>query len=172
MTEKNGFTLIELAISIFILVVAIIGIYNSFSTVLVLTAGASSRFTAAYLAQEGIEIIRNIRDNNWIQGRGWNAGLLSCGNGCEADYKTGTPSQVTSLRAYPTGGNRLKIDSDNFYSYNPTGGSEVKFRRKITITLVGADVLKVFVLVTWKEKEEDFDFEAEEYLYDWYRPAI
>jgi prepilin-type N-terminal cleavage/methylation domain-containing protein len=178
-TEKNiikkskGFTLIELVVSLFILAVAIIGVYNSFSTIVVLTTDASSRLTASYLAQEGIEIIRNIRDNNWIQNKGWTAGLLDCEYGCEADHKTGTSSEIIPLRDYPTGGNRLKIGSDNFYNYDSTAGIETKFKRKITITPQGNNILKVSVLVIWQEKEEEgcdygYCIEAEEYLYDWY----
>lgn len=165
--QNRGFTLIELVIAIFILAVAIIGVYNAYSTVVVLTAGASSRLTAAYLVQEGIEIVRNMRDNNWLQGR-WAEGLLGCEYGCEADYKTGTSSEVTPLRDYPTGGNYLKINNDNgFYSYDSTG-SPTKFKRKIIITPQGADVLKIFVSVTWEEKDETFEIRAEEYLYNWY----
>ncbi|TSC54174.1 MAG: hypothetical protein LiPW30_744 [Parcubacteria group bacterium LiPW_30] len=170
--NNKGFTLIELVIAIFILTVAIIGVYSAFSTVVVLTAGASSRLTAAYLAQEGVEIVRNMRDNNWLNSRDWKTGLLGCGGGCEADYKTGTSPTLT-LTPYPSGGNWLRIDADNFYSYDPAD-NQTKFKRKITITPQGADVLKVFVSVTWKEKDEEgcvpagYCVEVEEYLYNWY----
>ena len=93
--KNKGFTLIELIIAILILAVATIGVYNSFSTVVIFTDGVSSRLTAAYLAQEGIEIVRNMRDNNWLDVyQGWKKGLsdtnTDCSNGCEADYRTGT----------------------------------------------------------------------------------
>ncbi len=172
-----GFTLIELVISIFILVVAIIGIYNSFSTVVILTAGASSRFTAAYLAQEGVEIVRNTRDNNWLNSRVWSDGLLGCENGCEADYKTGEVGSANTALT-PFGDNYLKIKSDPnitknvFYSYDSFGSfTTTKFKRKITITPDPnplRPVLKVSVLVTWMEKDEPFSITVEEYLYDWY----
>ena len=157
--QNRGFTLIELVIAIFILVVAIVGVYNSFSTIVVLTTGASSRLTAAYLAQEGIEIVRNMRDNNWLKGEvDWRNGLLGCLNGCEADYRTGTSTDVRSgLTAFSD--NYLKINKDigtaksGFYSYDSVGDYAItKFKRKITITPVGTDVLQVFVLVTWEVK--------------------
>lgn len=179
--NNKGFTLIELVIAIFILVFAIIGVYNAFSTVVVLTTGASSRFTAAYLAQEGIEIVRNMRDNNWLKMEEapetiWTDGLLECEDGCEADYKTGTlPALI--LVPWTSGGNYLKINNNNgFYSYDSTGEyTETKFKRKIIITQNPAtpNVFQVTVLVTWKEKEEEgcvygYCIEAEEYLYNWY----
>lgn len=172
--KNRGFTLIELTIAIFILVVAIVGVYNSFSTVVILTTGISSRLTATYLAQEGIEIVRNIRDNNWLNGRHWKTGLLDmntdCSSGCEAYYRTGT-SMDTRFGLTAFGDNYLNI-KNNFYSYDETGDYyPTKFKRKITIIapypLVG-DVLKVIVLVTWKEKEETFNFQVGEYLYNWY----
>ncbi|MBI3631498.1 MAG: prepilin-type N-terminal cleavage/methylation domain-containing protein [Candidatus Staskawiczbacteria bacterium] len=180
-TKNKGFTLIELVISIAILIVAVIGVYNSFSTVVILTSSVSSRFTAAYLAQEGVEITRNMRDNNWLQkeqGREWNYGLLNCENGCEADYKTGTSVSANS-GLIPLGDNYLKIKNDItdpakkvFYSYDSFGSfTATKFKRKITITPDPnplRPVLKVSVLVTWMEKEEPFSITVEEYLYDWY----
>lgn len=170
--QNNGFTLIELVIAIFILVVAVIGVYNSFSTVVTLTAGASSRLTAFYLAQEGIEIVRNMRDNNWHQGaeNGWDYGL-DCEYGCEADYRTGTSMDPGSgLTAFSGNGNYLNINNNNgFYSYDIIGDySSTKFKRKITIVSQNENVLKVYVLVTWEVKDETFSAEVEEYLYNWY----
>jgi GxxExxY protein len=164
-TEK-GFTLIELVIAIFILTFAVIGVYNAFSTIVVVTYGASDRFTAAYLAQEGLEIIRNIRDNNWIKINNWATGLTGCTEGCEADYNT-TGTTTSPLTPYGTEGNNLKIDGNGFYNY--TNGTPTKFKRKITIIPQGINVLKVSVSVTWETKGQQFSFdEAEEYLYDWY----
>lgn len=175
--KNKGFTLIELIIAIFILAVAIIGVYNSFSTVVIFTDGASSRLTAAYLAQEGIEIVRNMRDNNWLNsGQGWKKGLSSCSTGCEADYKTGTLNDARGgLTSFGSSGNYLNIKNNNFYSYDNIDSTPTKFKRKITITTPDPlrPVLKVSVLVTWKEKEEEgcnygYCIEAEEYLYNWY----
>ena len=169
--QNKGFTLIEVAIAIFILVVAIIGIYSSFSTLVTLTTGAFSRFTAFYLAQEGIEIVRNMRDNNWNQGNEWDYGLLDCEYGCEADYRTGTlMDPVSGLAAFSGNGNYLNINNDNgFYSYENIGNfSPTKFKRKITIVPQGENVLRVSVLAIWGVKDETFSVDVEEYLYNWY----
>ena len=64
--NNKGFTIIELIISIFILSVGLVGVFNALSVVTVLTAGSADRVTATYLAQEGMEIVRNIRDTNWL----------------------------------------------------------------------------------------------------------
>ena len=67
MNSSKGFTIIELIISIFILSVALVGIFSAFSIVTILTSDSADRLTGTYLAQEGMEIVRNIRDTNWIK---------------------------------------------------------------------------------------------------------
>jgi prepilin-type N-terminal cleavage/methylation domain-containing protein len=183
--NSSGFTLIELIISIVVLSVAVIGAYNAFTTMDILTASSTDRFVAAYLAQEGIEIVRNIRDTNWIHNDDWREGLYEEGvidcttNGCQADYKTFGESS-TPLTAYA--GQNLYINGDGFYNY--TSGTQTKFRRKIVIIPMQTleekdDILRVIVTVYWDEKanmfssnpcanEADCSIEAEEYLYNWY----
>ena len=147
--------MIELVISIFILSIAVIGAYNAFTTMDILTSNSSDRFIGAYLAQEGMEIIRNIRDTNWLQEVDWYDGLAVCEDlGCEADYTTFKDSgHLLSVWA----DNYLRIDSDGFYNYE--NGDITKFRRKILITPLKTyttnegtpvyDTMKVEVVVYW-----------------------
>src|ERR1035437_4630247 len=65
-SESKGFTIIELVISISILSVAVVGIFNALSVLIILTSDSADRLTGTYLAQEGMEIVRNIRDTNWL----------------------------------------------------------------------------------------------------------
>lgn len=179
MKLSKGFTMIEIVIALFVLTVAVIGVYNAFSIMAVATTQMSDRFTAAYLAQEGIEIVRNIRDNNWLQADQnsditWDRGLTSCDTGCEADYKT----EAFSGAGYV--GNVLKLGG-GFYNYS--SGVDTKFKRKIVIDPVKNDAnetiaLKVAVTVFWAEKPTivNIDFPAssgsitaEDYLYNWYK---
>lgn len=147
--NRAGFTIVELIITIFILSFSIFGVYNAFLTVIILTHEASDRFTAAYLAQEGLEIIRNMRDNNWISLANWRQGLGNCQDGCEADYTTGTgiPGEkpLTPWTGGSSGGNYLKINTGGFYNYN--SGGDTKFKRKIIITILDVNIIKVSVSV-------------------------
>ncbi|MEK7665015.1 MAG: prepilin-type N-terminal cleavage/methylation domain-containing protein [Patescibacteria group bacterium] len=176
--KNSGFTIIELIIAIFILSFSIFGVYNAFITVIVLTHGVSDRFIGAYLAQEGLEIIRNTRDTNWISGSiNWRQGLQDCQDGCEADYTTGTnlpgAKSLTPWVGGNSGGVYLKINNNGFYNY--ASGQDTNFKRKITITFLGNYIMKVFVSVSWKEKANVLNptaepgiIEAEETLYNWY----
>lgn len=164
--NKAGFTIIELVIAIAILSSGIIGVYGAFYSITKLTSSASLRLTASYLAQEGLEIARNIRDDNFINNASWSAGLENCSQGCQADYKTGTTAQISAnqLQDYDDN-NFLKLNADGFYGYD--SGVSTPFKRKITITQVSADMLKVGMSVMWNYDGQPFSVETEEYLYNW-----
>lgn len=144
--EQKGFTIIELIISIFIMSIAVVGIYSAFSIMSILTSNISDRLVGTYLAQEGQELIRNKRDNNWLAlGRAsWDNGLSSCQTetGCIADY-------AGLIR--PWANDYLNKDEAGFYNYN--AGQKTKFKRKILIQKSFVpDFIKVLVQVSWDEK--------------------
>lgn len=163
----KGFTMIELIITIFVLSFGIIEVYSAFSGITGLTYNISPRFTAAYLTEEGMEIIRNIRDNNFVNNRSWDIGIINCDIGCQADYKTGTLSETSFniLKDYNEN-NFLLLNSDGLYGYDQ--GNATRFKRKITTVKEGSDILKVNVQVFWDYNGKPFIFETEGYLYDWY----
>lgn len=74
-SSKRGFTLIEATLSTFILAVGALGAFGAIQMINSFTSGISSRLQAIYLAQEGIENIRNIRDSNWL-GQRYSPALL------------------------------------------------------------------------------------------------
>lgn len=65
-STTNGFTLIESLIAITILTFAVAGPLFTASRVIVATETASDQLTALYLAQEGIEYVRMMRDNEYL----------------------------------------------------------------------------------------------------------
>lgn len=172
--SSKGFTIIELLISIFILSVAVIGIFSAFSMVAILTSDMADRLTATHLAQEGLEIIRNIRDTNWLgmdsaecQSENqtepspcpvsWLESIEDyCPTGCEADYTSGTAYQVFPISPWPNNGSDLLLSSDGFYNYS--SGSLTKFKRKILVNRVSdalgdqGYIIKVIVEVSWDKK--------------------
>jgi Tfp pilus assembly protein PilV len=62
----GGFTLIEAMIAVTILTFAIAGPLTSASRALVATEVARDQLTASYLAQEGIEYVRAMRDDEYL----------------------------------------------------------------------------------------------------------
>jgi len=150
--KHRGFTLLEVIIAISLVLV------GTTATLLLITRTVRqigifpSQLIAAHLNQEGIEIVRNIRDTNFLQGGGWDEGLvppaIDCSAGCEADY-TDTGVLDPTLASYGLG-RFLKIDASGFYNY--TIGTNTKFKRKITIIPNGLNILEVTVETTWIEK--------------------
>jgi len=181
--RQKGFTIIELVIAIFILSIGVVGIYSAFSVVVILTSDAKDRLIGAYLAQEGAEIIRNIRDSNWINMSlhpdtiTWDNGLSYCENGssCRADFKT------PGVQPW-TGGDADYLKKDGaagFYNY--IKGTITKFKREIKIECLPTHVcendyiMKVSVRVFWPKKPSILlpgggteSIQVEETLYDWY----
>lgn len=67
--NRRGFTLIEVVMATFILTVGVLGSFSLVQRITTVTLSVSSQLEALYLAQEGIENIRNIRDSNWLEQR-------------------------------------------------------------------------------------------------------
>ena len=64
--QKRGFTLIETMVAIAILTLSIAGPLYTANRAIVAAETASSQLTATYLAQEGIEYVRMMRDNEYL----------------------------------------------------------------------------------------------------------
>jgi hypothetical protein len=165
--NNKSFTLIEVIIAIFLLTTGIFGAYTVIQKTLINASVSASKLTATYLSQEGIEIVRNIRDTNWLEQRTdptipWDDGL---GEGdWEADYN----SQILSSCPSPCDYNNLNflnIDANGFYSYS--AGTPIKFKRKITITPNGANILEVLVEVSWYQRTVFQSISVQENLYNW-----
>lgn len=63
---SDGFTLLEAMASIFILLVGITGSLVLVSSGITNLNISKNRLIASNLAQEGLEVVHNIRDNNWL----------------------------------------------------------------------------------------------------------
>lgn len=166
LTKKSGggFTLLELVISLFIVTVAVSGAFVILQKVITSTTISESNLTASFLAQEGLEIVRNLRDRNWIKGLSWDNGLTDCTSGkyCEVDYDDVTPLIGVNEATLPR---FLKIDNAGFYNY--VSGKETKFKRKIYIS-VSANNLKIQVLVQWQDFGRNYEVSVKGELYKWY----
>ena len=161
MIMKKGFTIIEVIVAITVLTVGVLGSYAFISSFFRYTNLSSTKLTAAYLSQEGVEIVKNIRDGNWIENTAWNYGL---GEGSwEADYNT-----VGGLVA-DYEGNYLNLEESGFYGYG--SGVSTPFKREIEIctSTAGVDgVIYVSSTVSWEDRGKDYSIKTEEKLYNWY----
>lgn len=87
----NGFTIIESLVAVAILLLALTGPMTLAERSLASAEVARQELTVLYLAQEGIEFIRNTRDSNFLvdkrEKEDWLNGLSKCTlvNGCGVD---------------------------------------------------------------------------------------
>lgn len=114
------------------------------------------------LAQEGIEIVRQIRDTNWLQEKIWNAGLAT-GQYC-VDFISPVLRPAGSANDC-----RLYLTGDNYY-YSPITPKAIDtpsdFSRIIYIQAATSSA-SVKARVTWHERDRFFNYEVETEIYDW-----
>lgn len=161
----KGFTLIEVLAAMFIMLMGTVGVFGLIARTVAFNSSVNSQLVASYLAQEGLEIVRNMRDANFLaihKGAGgqWNNGLTSCVAGCGADYNDVV---LGSFQETP-----LKL-SNGLYTYD--AGTDTMFTRKITIDSATTDLLKVSVDVSWQDKGNTRRVLGATELYNWLTPT-
>jgi len=172
---SGGFTLLEVVAAIFILTLGLGASFSLIQQTLAVASIVESKLTAVYLAQEGIEIIRNIRDTNWLEQRigmnSWDDGLTDCDPCCEGDYKTDTSPSLSLNNLLQCDYDQLHfldINEDGFYSYATSGSFvQTKFKRKITIETEPGKVM-ISVEVKWMERGKFYNIEVCEDITNWY----
>jgi len=178
--KKNSFTLLEVILAITVLTLAVGGSFVLISQTIASISVVQSKLIASYLAQEGIEIVKNIRDTNWLKFPLWDQGLEG-GDCWEGDYQTGAPPDYPSFTScpFPYQYDNLRflgIDENGFYGYSYLPENKTIFKRKITISDKvdlddppdgEMDKLKVSVEVLWAERGKLHSITAQEYLYNW-----
>jgi Tfp pilus assembly protein PilV len=159
---NKSFTLIETITALFILTTGILALSSLISYFISASSISSQRLVAAYLAQEGIEIVRNLRDKNLLSGNPWNNGLTNCSGGCSNfDYR----SQAIPDNDNCYGKNFLNL-IDNFYQCSDS--SPINLQRKVTITQISnPEGLKIVVEVSWQERGKSHSLTAQANLYNW-----
>jgi len=157
--SKFGFSLLEVIIAIFILVMGLSAIMALIAQSMKSSSISSSRLIAANLAQEGIEVVRNIRDINYDDDSGWRNWYDSLVSG---DYIVQYNDDY------------LQSFSDSFLNYNSSSGlysynsgTPSVFKRKITLSGISSIKASVTCVVTWTENNQLHSITMEEQLWDW-----
>jgi len=154
--RERGFSFVEVIISIFIIVVGIVATITLLGKSMKESLDSRDQVIAGLLAQEGIELVRNIRDNNWAN---WATSAVSfdhitAGDNCRIDKNDNYPTDL--ICEYPnTEDLALKIDSNGMYSH--TGTTATKFYRKLNIVdLILGEEKKVTSMVVWSGSSTPF----------------
>lgn len=163
---NSGFTLVEVLIAIFLFGLSFT------ATSFILTANLRSaisiqnNFIASGLAQEGIEVVRNIRDRDWFLGNPFGTSIP------DGTYRVQWDSQA--LIALGSNPNLNRNITTGIFSYDSVGGffPETIFKRTVDIVLVApagpSEEKRIIVNVTWIERGGALkSVSAEDHLYNW-----
>jgi type II secretory pathway pseudopilin PulG len=160
---KNGFSLVEIITILFIVSLGLVGILSLIIQNIQSQSYNKNNLVAYQLAQEGVELVRKVRDSNWKASAPFDRNLS---NGqYYMDYLDATPQAHNSSVPLEL---VLKQDENDFYFHdlNSTATSS-PFSRLITLQKVGGSAVRTTVRVTWGERNRSYAYDLETLLYDW-----
>ncbi|MFA7364934.1 MAG: prepilin-type N-terminal cleavage/methylation domain-containing protein [Patescibacteria group bacterium] len=162
---KKAFTLMEVVVIMFILSIGLVAVLSLVRKSSEFESVKKNLLTAAFLSQEGIDIMRNIRDTNIILGDDYDKwdGIASPLVGDTYYYKV----DYLSLLATTT----VDIDTsllqlDNGMFVHLSGGEDSIFKRMISVTPSSSGYTHVESWVKWFERGQAYDFKLETIIYD------
>ena len=153
---KKGFSIMEAVISVFVVAVGLTATVSLIVSGLNHSIDSRNYIIASQLAQEGVELVRNLRDNNWAVGN------VSFDNSASGNFPVGAgdwdncriDKNDTDVKSCNNGADHKKLyyNGNNFYVH--TAGAATKFQRKIELDFdtddaATANNLTVTSIVIW-----------------------
>lgn len=173
-SNQKGFSIIEVLIGIMIFSLGLVSIFMLILSALRMNEYSKNSIIASNLAREGVEIVRNIRDNNYTTLRSWNTfpgtdmtARFSTGvfYTLENDPTTQVGVKMKKIDLFAEGKTALKdkmlsyqlyLTPDNIYTYDASASNTpthfyryVTFSDVTTSSGVEPEALKVTSKVIW-----------------------
>lgn len=182
--SSRGFTVLESIVAIFILSLAISGAFSAVRQGLISTSMAKDEIKAFYLAQEAIEIVRNLRDvNRLANASGIPTDWLNVISGCidktcmvdvTGAFGTNPPMYLATCGDDWGTCPYLKQQTgdsgaNDYLLYGHGGDSDwtaTDLKREIQIEKLNANEISVTVRITWKRGILDYDYETKASLFN------
>lgn len=161
--------MLETLVALSVLTVAIAGAFTAAQTGISSSTFSKNQVTAFYLGAEGVEQIRNIRDNNALQGQHWLTGIaLQASDPCYFG-KVCTVDTLNNTISTCSGGvcPSIRHDSQNgFYGYEPSW-DETSFVREVRLTQINSQEVSIVVTVKWSKGVLNRQFNIRENILNW-----
>jgi len=163
--SKKGFSIIEVVVCLAIITVGILGVLSLFTQTIRSGEVSINQEIATNLAQEGIEVIRNKRDSNWLKRDiDWNDKINETGY-----YKVNCKKTEENVKCEIENSSGifepLYLMENKIYTHKTD--QPTIFKRKIAIDNTGEDVLKIISTVQWAERGSDYSVTMQDDLYNW-----
>ena len=175
--QKNnkGFTLVETLIAISVFTLSIVALMSFLSQNISNTGYAKKKIIAAYLAQEGIEYIRNMRDNYILYtgttSLAWNdfIGKISpcdSSNDCgfDSSISFNNPNSVFLCSAHTE---QCKLYVNNGDYNTNLNGIDSGFVREIRMASTNLNEIKIFSTVSWSQGVGVYSITFSDSLFNW-----
>lgn len=151
--------MLEVIVALSIVTVGMLGVASLVTMNIQAQTVNRNRLIASMLAQEGLELVRNIRDTNWLDGSAWHDSLIGT---FTIDYD-GTIDDLVNDISDP--GARLNIDASGFYTH--AAGDTTPFRRLISVTDIDMESFAASSTVQWTDNKGTHSYVAETLFYNW-----
>lgn len=139
--NKKGFSLLEVLGAIFVLSFGIMAVLSLISNSARNSIDSRDHVVAAGLAQEGLELVRNIRDNNFFSGDTFDN--IGNGDGQCIDFASGALVSSCNNRLY------YRSSPAAYLHGSGSGRAETKFYRKIIVSDYGSNGKFLTSMVIW-----------------------
>lgn len=156
--NKKGFSMGEVLLSVFILGVTMVTVLQLFVVSLKNFADTQDSVIASMLAQEGIELVKNIRDNNWVSGSDtYNnidaTGMSSCALDVVNVSCSSNSDNNVDCRFDHTADTNCSLYFNNGKYTRIPGGKKTKFKRGIKILAIG-NLRIIISKVNWNPQKK------------------
>ena len=163
MKTKQAFTLVEILVVLFVVSIGLVGVLALIVQNIQSQSYNKNNLTANQLAQEGIELIRQVRDSNWKASVAFNTNLNP--GDYYMDYRDTAPHPYTGNPSLLI----LKQDSNGFYYHNLASPDPASlFSRKLTLQAITSYSFRVLARISWADHGRNYNYNLETILYDWH----
>lgn len=176
---NKGFSLVETLVAVSILSLTIAGTFTAVQKGLQSSSYAKDQVTAFYLAQDGMEFIKNVRDENALNSIGggankWLTGLSDLagdpcffGKVCTVDSNVGVHNGgvVSCGGTFGTCPNLRQDSVTGLVGYN-AGWTVMNFKREIQFQPINSDEVLVIIRMSWTSRGINKSFQITETLFN------
>lgn len=178
--KSGGFTLVETLIASTILTLAVAGPLFTASRAIVAAQISRDQLTASYLAQEGIEHVRAVRDNAYLAAytqsnssslawTNFTSSISQCSTACSFDpVKTiGIGPGSSLLSCSGSSCTPLYLTANGIYTQSSAGATPTSFTRILKASAASANDEKIESIVSWSFHGIPYSVTISDHLTPW-----